>query len=128
MLKSPTTYFAAQQEIDRVIGREKITVKHLNELPYITAVLRETLRLSPTAPAFTRGVRPENKDPNPTIGDGRYAVPRNGILCLIGQVQRDPTVWGPDADEFKPERMMDGSFEKLPKNAWKVRLVFSCSR
>jgi hypothetical protein len=27
---------------------------------------------------------------------------------------RDPAVWGEDAQEFKPERMLDGKFEALP--------------
>jgi cytochrome P450 / NADPH-cytochrome P450 reductase len=120
MLKNPTTYFTAQQDVDRVIGKGKIEAKHLSELKYINAVLRETLRLHPTAPGYTRGPRPESKEENPTIGGGRYAVPKQGILCLLGKIQRDTAVWGPDAEEFKPERMMDGNFEKLPKNAWKV--------
>lgn len=32
---------------------------------------------------------------------------------------KDPKVYGNDADEFKPERMLDENFEKLPKNAYK---------
>jgi cytochrome P450 / NADPH-cytochrome P450 reductase len=121
MLLKPSTYFLAQQEVDRVAGKEKISSKHLNELPYVNAVLRETLRLTPTAPAFVRGIRPENKEEVVTIGDGKYAIPRGqGVLCLMGKVQRDPKVYGDDADEFKPERMLDENFEKLPKNAWKV--------
>lgn len=114
--------------MDHVIGTGKVNVKQLGELKYINAVLRETLRLRPTAPAFTRGVRPENTDPNPTIGRGRYAVPEDGVLCLLTKIQRDPAVWGPDAEEFKPERMMDGKFEHLPKNAWKVGTLSSWSR
>lgn len=121
MLKNPQTYHLAKQEIDRVVGQGKVKVEHLSKLKYVNAVLRETLRLSPTAPAISRGVRPENTDPNPTVCDGRYAVPPS-ILCLLGKIHRDPEVWGEDADEFKPERMMDGNFEKLPKNAWKVSL------
>jgi cytochrome P450/NADPH-cytochrome P450 reductase len=27
---------------------------------------------------------------------------------------RDPAVWGEDAEEFKPDRMLDGRFEALP--------------
>jgi cytochrome P450/NADPH-cytochrome P450 reductase len=124
MLKNPETLFAAQREVDTVIGKNRITVKHLRELKYINAVLRETLRLTPTAPAFLRAVRPENKEPSPTIGHAKYAVPQgHGILCLLGKIQRDPKVFGDDANEFKPERMLDENFEKLPKNAWKVSLL-----
>lgn len=124
MLKNPATLFRAQQEIDEVVGTGKITAKHLNQLPYITAVLRETLRLYPTAPAFNRGQRPENaaRDPHPTIGGGRFEVPDIGITCLTTKIHRDPVVWGADADEFSPERMMHGKFENLPRNAWMVRL------
>jgi cytochrome P450 / NADPH-cytochrome P450 reductase len=121
MLKNPETLYAAQKEVDRVVGDQRIAPKHLKELKYINAVLRETLRLTPTAPAFSRTVRPENKDPHPTIGGGKYPMPeQSGILCLLGSIQTDPKVFGQDSKEFNPERMLDGNFEKLPKNAWKV--------
>jgi cytochrome P450 / NADPH-cytochrome P450 reductase len=122
MLKNPSTYFAARQEVDRVIGRNRIEPKHLNELKYINAVLRETLRLTPTAPAITRGFRPGKYELNPKVGD--YTLPKDGsVVCLISKIQKDPKVFGDDADHFKPERMLDGNFEALPKNAWKVRTV-----
>ncbi len=56
-------------------------------------------------------------------------IPRDKpVLCLIGKVQQDPKIFGEDAEEFRLERMMDGNFEKLPKNAWKVRILRpSCS-
>lgn len=121
LLKNPSAYFAAQQEVDRVVGKDKIVSKHMNQLKYLEAVLRETLRLTPTAPAFSRGVRPENKEESPTIGGGKYSMPgTDGILCLLGKIQRDPKVYGDDANEFRPERMLGENFEKLPKNAWKV--------
>ena len=121
MLKNPSTYFAAQEEVDRIIGKEKVRSSHLNELKYVQAVLRETLRLTPTAPAITRGVRPENKKEQETLGGGKYAMPaQGGVVCLLTKIQKDPKVWGGDSNEFKPERMLDENFEKLPKNAWKV--------
>jgi cytochrome P450/NADPH-cytochrome P450 reductase len=120
MLKNPETYFAAQQEVDRVIGRDKIRPQHLGQLKYVDAMLKETLRLNPTAPAYVRGVRPENKEENPSIGCGKYAMPEHGgILCLLTRIHRDPKIWGNDAHEFKPERMLDWNFEKLPQAAWK---------
>lgn len=89
-------------------------------------MLRETLRLTPTAPAFSRAIRPENTEHPVYIGakdpesKHKYEIPRGkSIVCLIGKVMQDPKVFGEDAGEFKPERMLDENFEKLPKNAWK---------
>lgn len=89
-------------------------------------MLRETLRLTPTAPGFSRAVRPENTEKTVYVGSKnpestkKYAIPREqAIICLLSKIQRDPKVWGDDAEDFKPERMLDGKFEKLPKNAWK---------
>jgi cytochrome P450/NADPH-cytochrome P450 reductase len=121
MLKNPATYFKAQKEVDTVVGEGSINVDHLRDLHYVEAIMRETLRLEPTAPAITRGVRPENNESPPTIGHGKYALKKNlPILCLLSKIQRDPAVYGPDAEEFRPERMLDESFNKLPNHAWKV--------
>lgn len=109
-----------------MVGNTKLEPKHVNELKYINAVLRETLRLTPTAPAFSRAIRPENTEDPVYIGardpesKHKYEIPRGkSIVCLIGKIMQDPRVYGEDAEEFKPERMLDENFEKLPKNAWK---------
>ncbi|KAL1306999.1 hypothetical protein AAFC00_005629 [Neodothiora populina] len=116
LLKNPAAYAKAQQEVDQVVGNGSIQVEHLSKLPYITAVLRETLRLQPTAPAFT--LHPLNEID--TIGGGKYTVYGNEpILALLPKIHRDPAVYGEDAEEWKPERMLDENFNKLPKNAWK---------
>ena len=120
MLKNPAAYRNAQQEVDRVVGKGKLRVEHLKDLAYINAVLRETLRLTPTVPAFARRIRPESTETSPTLGKGQYAMEKDStVLCLISKVHRDPKVYGEDANSFRPERMMDGNFEKLPKSAWK---------
>jgi cytochrome P450/NADPH-cytochrome P450 reductase len=121
LLKNPTAYFKAQEEVDRVIGKGRITSKHLKDLHYLNAILRETLRMSPTAPAFARGMRGETKEDHTTLGGGRYRIEKNSrMLCLIPKIHRDPKLYGENANEFRPERMLDENFEKLPKSAWKV--------
>ena len=120
LLKNPEAYFQAQQEVDRVVGRKKLTAKHLNDLKYLNAVLRETLRLCPTVPAFTRAVRNDNPNAFESLAGGEYAVSKDDrMLCLIAKAQRDPKVYGEDANEFKPQRMLDDNFNRLPKGAWK---------
>ncbi|KAI1369012.1 bifunctional P-450:NADPH-P450 reductase [Xylaria arbuscula] len=114
LLKNPTTYQKVQKEVDEVIGKGPITVEHLSKLPYITAVLRETLRLDSPIPIF--GVV-SNED---QLLAGRYPVSKGEPCTLfLAKAHLDPAVWGDDANEFKPERMLDEPFSKLPKNAWK---------
>lgn len=54
-----------------------------------------------------------------TLLAGKYQV-RKGefIQCLLSKAHLDPTVFE-DPMAFKPERMLDENFSKLPKNAWK---------
>lgn len=117
LLKNPSCYQKAQKEVDDVIGKEPVTLQHMSRLPYITACLRETLRLNPSAPAFTVRL----KGDKPTVMGGRYEIkPGQTIKCLLPKIHRDPSVFGEDAEIFKPERMLDENFQALPKNAWKA--------
>ncbi|KAI9815970.1 MAG: hypothetical protein M1827_001962 [Pycnora praestabilis] len=118
-LKNPETYQKAQKEVDDVAGKDPVTVEHMSKLPYLTACLRETLRLCPTAPAWSMTTRPEIKEPI-TICGGKYEIqPGQTMTMLLSKVHRDPAVYGNDAEAFRPERMLDENFNKLPKNAWK---------
>lgn len=72
--------------------------------------MRETLRLSPPAPM--RVMAPIE---DTTLANGKYFIPAGqAIVIHSGQAHRDPSVWGEDAEEFRPERMLDGKFEALP--------------
>ncbi|KAI1337358.1 hypothetical protein F5Y15DRAFT_391153 [Xylariaceae sp. FL0016] len=55
-----------------------------------------------------------------TLLAGKYPVTKDEAVTLfVKQAHVDPTVFGVDAHEFKPERMLDEPFNQLPKNAWK---------
>ncbi|KAL2855204.1 cytochrome P450 [Aspergillus pseudodeflectus] len=117
LLKHPETYRKAQQEVDEVVGQSVIEVSHLSKLPYITSVLRETLRLNATIPLFTVEAFED------TLLAGKYPVKAGEVIVnLLAKSHLDPEVYGDDALEFKPERMSDEAFnarvKKFP-NAWK---------
>lgn len=120
LLKNPETFRKAQEEVDAVVGKGTVTFQHMSKLPYVEAVLRETLRLCPTAPSF--GVRPVDTTSGPTVLAGKYYIPAGAtVACVLPRIGRDVSVYGADADEFRPERMSGENFAKLPRNAWKVR-------
>ncbi|KAK7438190.1 hypothetical protein VKT23_018121 [Stygiomarasmius scandens] len=113
LIKNPEAMRKLRQEIDTVTGSKPIQVEDLSKMPYLLAVMRETLRLAPTAPG--RSVTPVED----TVLGEKYFVKANTVLTLqIWVMHRDPQVWGEDANEFRPERMLDGKFEALPPNAW----------
>ncbi|KAL1937787.1 hypothetical protein VTO73DRAFT_12806 [Trametes versicolor] len=115
LLKNPDTMRKLRDEIDSVMGQRPFTTADMNTMPYLIAVMRETLRLAPTAPART--VAPFED----TIIGGKYFVEKDASITVdTFDCQRDREVWGDDAAEFKPERMLDGKFEALPSNAWQA--------
>ncbi|KAK3398875.1 putative bifunctional P-450:NADPH-P450 reductase [Sordaria brevicollis] len=110
LLKNPETYRRAQKEVDDVCGKGPVKLEHMNKLPYIAAVLRETLRLSPTIPMI--GV--ESKED--TIIGGKYEIPKGQPFALLfAKSHVDPAVFGDTANDFMPERMLDENFERLNK-------------
>ncbi|KAJ3531287.1 hypothetical protein NM208_g8947 [Fusarium decemcellulare] len=117
LLKHPEAYEKVQQEVDEVIGRGPIKVEHLTKLPYISAVLRETLRLCSPIPAF--GIEAIED----TLLGGKYLIKKGELVsAMLSKAHLDPAVYGDDATEFKPERMLEDSFTKLMEehpNCWK---------
>ncbi|KAI3530549.1 cytochrome P450 [Colletotrichum filicis] len=117
LLKHPEAYRKAQQEVDEVVGKGQIKVDHMSKLPYINGVLRETLRVNATIPVFSVEAFED------TVLGGKYPVAAGEtIVNLLAKSQLDPLVFGEDANEFKPERMMDENFNRITKefpNCWK---------
>lgn len=116
----------AREEVLSVLGHGAMRSDMVSKLNYLSAVIRETLRLYPTAPGFT--LMPTSQDPCDFpmyLGKEQYIV-RQGesISVSVPTLHRDPAVYGDDANEFRPERMVDKEFNKLPKNSFKVNNIF----
>ncbi|KAF3923088.1 hypothetical protein ABW20_dc0106127 [Dactylellina cionopaga] len=120
LVKYPQKYKKLQEEIDSVVGRNPVSLEHLSKLPYTAAVLRETLRLSSPIPLINVRPHPFDNHEKPILLNGQYEVgPDQSMILLIKKMHQDPSVYGEDAAEFKPERMLDEPFNKLPPDAWK---------
>ncbi|OAA50626.1 cytochrome P450 [Metarhizium rileyi] len=119
LLKSPDVLTRARQEIDAVVGNGDITINQLDELKYIQAILRETLRLSSAAPGFNIEPIPSDAKAPVQLAGGKYQVAHNQpMIIVLSGVNRDPSVFE-DPLAFKPERMMGEEFERLPEGAKK---------
>ncbi|KZW03451.1 cytochrome P450 [Exidia glandulosa HHB12029] len=113
VLSNPEVHAKLRAEVDAVVGQERMRPEHLSRLPYMTAVMRETMRLKSTIPLFM--VTPFEDE---VIG-GKYLIKKGtNIMVGVSNIHRDKEVYGEDAEEFKPGRMLDGKFEALPPKAW----------
>jgi len=114
MLRNPEILARAREQVDKVLGEQAPRFSHLAQLTYLDQILKETLRLWPTAPAFALQAYEDT-----TIG-GHYPVRRGQTLfVLTPSLHRDPAVWGAAPETFDPDRFSFDRAEALPPNAWK---------
>uniref|UniRef100_A0A1I8MZI8 Uncharacterized protein n=1 Tax=Musca domestica TaxID=7370 RepID=A0A1I8MZI8_MUSDO len=89
-------------------GGFEITYNHISQLTYLDMFIKETLRVFPTVPLFSRRV---------IGGDLRLS---NGVVIPEGQevvintfnLHRNKDVWGPQADTFNPDNFLPSNAEK----------------
>nr|BAJ96920.1 predicted protein [Hordeum vulgare subsp. vulgare] len=114
LLKNPSTLQKAREEVDKVLGTDRITIDHIPKLVYLNQILKETLRLYPSAPAFTVASEED------TVLGGKYQIKKSDdVVVFIAGLHRDPTVWGPNVEEFDPDRFSPEKMGTLPPNSWK---------
>ncbi|GAV80203.1 p450 domain-containing protein [Cephalotus follicularis] len=92
-----------QADIDAVVGNSSlVSDSDIINLPYLQAIVKETLRMHPPGPLLS-WARLSTRD----FHVGYYFVPA-GTTAMINMwaITHDDTVWA-EADKFKPERFVD---------------------
>ncbi|BCH31186.1 NADPH--cytochrome P450 reductase [Mesorhizobium sp. L-8-10] len=117
LLHNPEVLAKAYAEVDEVMGGDLSSPPsqdQVRQMRYVGQILSETLRIWPTAPAFTRHAFEKT-----TIG-GKYEVsPEDSLLVLIPMLHRDKAIWGPDPESFDPSRFDPEAVASRPANAYK---------
>ncbi|WWC98172.1 hypothetical protein V866_005063 [Kwoniella sp. B9012] len=96
------------------VADERPSLDTLNSLSYMDAVIREVLRLSAPAPATMRECIEPTVVPLGTPVEGRDGkmidsvhLPKGATMMIpILNVNTSTLVWGPDAEEFNPDRFL----------------------
>ncbi|KAG9048573.1 hypothetical protein FS837_012514 [Tulasnella sp. UAMH 9824] len=103
MILYPDVQAAAQAEIDKVIGRDRLpTFEDREKTPYLKAMIMETLRWCPAAPV---GVPHRLMEDDMYNG---YLIPKGTtVFPCIWSMSRNPKYYK-DPTEFKPERFLTG--------------------
>lgn len=101
LTKHPEVLARAQAEVDALWGDTDTpdpSYGDIGKLRYIRQVLNESLRLWPTAPAFSLEALED------TVIGGQYEVKKGQMLTVLTPVlHRDPA-WGENPQLFNPER------------------------
>lgn len=109
----------ARKEIDAVVGSGNLTYEHIQRLPYVEGIFRESLRLSHPAPGFNIEPIPNDNKAPILLAGGKYQVAHNqAMIIILAGVNRDPAVFQ-EPLAFKPERMVGEAYEKLPSGVKK---------
>lgn len=106
LLQNPNSMIKLKAELDEVVGKDNILEEaHLANLPYMTAVLKETLRLHPAVPLLApRKVEADVKLSN-------YIVPKGyDLLVNVWAICRDPNTWE-NPNCFIPERFLGSEID-----------------
>ncbi|KAN0081290.1 Cytochrome P450 [Tylopilus felleus] len=108
MLNHPEVQRRAQLEIDRVVGDQRLPdFEDRPSLPYVDAVLRETMRCRPVGPLGIPHATTEDD-----VYEGYYIPQGATIMANVWAISHDEKRY-PDPEMFIPERFLreDGSLD-----------------
>ncbi|MFS7977363.1 putative 3,9-dihydroxypterocarpan 6A-monooxygenase [Helianthus anomalus] len=95
----------AQKEIDQVVGKSRLVQESdIPNLPYLQAIVMESLRLHPVAPLIQR-----LSTQDCTIG-GYHILANTTTFINVWSLGRDPTYWE-NPLEFRPERFKENKLD-----------------
>lgn len=114
MALHPDVMNRLREEVLHMVGStEHPTYDNLRDMKYMRAVINETLRLMPPVPVNIRqtvaAVLLPTKDEH---GRHYYVPPHTSVSYSAWFMHRRKDLWGPDAEEFDPDRFIDERVSK----------------
>ena len=101
LLNNPNKLKKAQEELDIQVGKHRqVKESDIKHLPYLQAIIKETLRLYPAAPVSA----PREAMEDCTVA-GFHVPARTRLFVNLWKLQRDPSIWS-NPLEFQPERFL----------------------
>ncbi|XP_031498909.1 geraniol 8-hydroxylase-like [Nymphaea colorata] len=102
LLRHPGKMSAVQLELERAIGTKRpVKESDIERLPYLQALVKETLRLHPPVPLLI----PHRADVTTEVAG--FTIPKNTqVLVNTWAISRDPACWE-NATSFLPERFLN---------------------
>ena len=112
LLKHPASLRSLREEIDQAVLEGTLsyppTLKDLSNLPYLEAVIKEGLRY-----AMLLQLSMDRVVPKGGIDICGYHIPEGiTVGCQSRIIHLDKSVYGDDAEKFRPERWLEASEEK----------------
>ncbi|KAK9071909.1 hypothetical protein SSX86_008343 [Deinandra increscens subsp. villosa] len=106
LLLNPDMFLRVRKEVSSIVGEDgKIQELKILHLPYLQAVIKETMRLHLSVPLLA----PHKTETEVKLGE--YIVPKNTqILVNAWAIARDPRYWK-NSIRFEPERFLGNELD-----------------
>ncbi|KAL2432176.1 Benzoate 4-monooxygenase bphA [Exophiala dermatitidis] len=132
VVRTPGVLEKLQKELDAAIPPGVPKYEQVRDLPYVQAVIHETMRIHSTSslglPRVVPGADVKSNGGNggnltPATGAGvdilGYHFPPGTVLSVPSYtIHHSKEIWGPDADEFVPERWNESRLTSRQKEAF----------
>ncbi|KAM7269981.1 hypothetical protein ACFE04_029195 [Oxalis oulophora] len=115
LINSPKSFKKLREEINSVVGPNRLVQESdVPNLPYLRAVIKETLRLHPSTPLIIRECREDS------VVNGFFIKSKTRMIVNLYAIMRDPESWN-NPDEFIPERFLESSDKKIGEHQMDVK-------
>ena len=106
LMKAPKAMKKLQNEIRSLVGEKgKVDEDDLPKLPYLKAIVNESMRLYPPGPLLV-----PRETMEACLLDGYKIKPKTRVFVNVYAIGRDPQYWE-NPDEFVPERFLNSEID-----------------